>query len=275
MQVSFTENGTVLTGAVLNIQKTFECGQCFRFIPDGDGYSGVAFGRALHVTQDGDAVLLYGVRQPEYEEIWARYFDLDRDYDALSAAFCNDETLRTAYTFSRGIRILSQDPWETLCSFILSQNNNIPRIRKIIAALCEHFGTPIEGTPFYAFPTAERLASAGTEGLARVRCGFRAKYVADAAEKVASGTLDLQALRNQPYEAAKAGLMTIYGVGTKVADCVLLFSLGFYEAFPIDVWVKKVISKYYGKSFDGSRFGAYAGIAQQYLFYYERSICGR
>lgn len=100
------------------------------------------------------------------EEIWARYFDLDRDYDALSAAFCNDETLRTAYTFSRGIRILSQDPWETLCSFILSQNNNIPRIRKIIAALCEHFGTPIEGTPFYAFPTAERLASAGTEGLA-------------------------------------------------------------------------------------------------------------
>ena len=146
---------------------------------------------------------------------------------------------------------------------------------KIIAALCEHFGTPIEGTPFYAFPTAERLASAGTEGLARVRCGFRAKYVADAAEKVASGTLDLQVLRNQPYEAAKAALMTIYGVGTKVADCVLLFSLGFYEAFPIDVWVKKVISKYYGKSFDGSRFGAYAGIAQQYLFYYERSICGR
>ena len=274
MQVSFTENGTVLTGAVLNIQKTFECGQCFRFIPDGDGYSGVAFGRALHVTQDGDAVLLYGVRQPEYEEIWARYFDLDRDYDALSAAFCNDETLRTAYTFSRGIRILCSRGKRSVP--LSSRRTTTSRASvKSSPHSANTSGTPIEGTPFYAFPTAERLASAGTEGLARVRCGFRAKYVADAAEKVASGTLDLQALRNQPYEAAKAALMTIYGVGTKVADCVLLFSLGFYEAFPIDVWVKKVISKYYGKSFDGSRFGAYAGIAQQYLFYYERSICGR
>ena len=245
------------------------------FAPDGGGYTGVAFGRVLHVTQDGGSIMLHGVDRAAYEAVWADYFDLARDYEALSDAFCGDEALRTAYAFSRGIRILAQDPWETLCSFILSQNNNIPRIRKIIASLCERFGAPIAGTPFYAFPTAERLAEAGMEGLAEIRCGFRAKYVADAAARVASGALDLEALRKQSYETAKAALMTVYGVGAKVADCVLLFSLGFYEAFPVDVWVKKVIAKYYGEGFDGRRFGAYAGVAQQYLFYYERSLSGR
>ena len=275
MVVSFTPAGTVLTGAALDIRKTFDCGQCFRFAPDGGGYTGVAFGRVLHVTQDGGSIMLHGVDRAAYEAVWADYVDLARDYEALSDAFCGDEALRTAYAFSRGIRILAQDPWETLCSFILSQNNNIPRIRKIIASLCERFGAPIAGTPFYAFPTAERLAEAGMEGLAEIRCGFRAKYVADAAARVASGALDLEALRKQSYEAAKAALMTVYGVGAKVADCVLLFSLGFYEAFPVDVWVKKVIAKYYGEGFDGRRFGAYAGVAQQYLFYYERSLSGR
>ena len=266
---------------VLNLAQTLDCGQSFRFYPvtlenNIPAWRGVAFSRGLTVYQDENNDLVLDCTEQEFRDIWFDYFDFNTDYkksrEVLSALH---PALKEAAEFAGGIRILKQEPFEALCSFIISQNNNIPRIRKIIAALCEHFGTPIEGTPFYAFPTAERLASAGTEGLARVRCGFRAKYVADAAEKVASGTLDLQALRNQPYEAAKAALMTIYGVGTKVADCVLLFSLGFYEAFPIDVWVKKVISKYYGKSFDGSRFGAYAGIAQQYLFYYERSICGR
>ncbi|MGM9610687.1 MAG: DNA glycosylase, partial [Candidatus Woodwardiibium sp.] len=133
MVVSFTPAGTVLTGAALDIRKTFDCGQCFRFAPDGGGYTGVAFGRVLHVTQDGGSIMLHGVDRAAYEAVWADYFDLARDYEALSDAFCGDEALRTAYAFSRGIRILAQDPWETLCSFILSQNNNIPRIRKIIA----------------------------------------------------------------------------------------------------------------------------------------------
>ena len=198
MVVSFTPAGTVLTGAALDIRKTFDCGQCFRFAPDGGGYTGVAFGRVLHVTQDGGSIILHGVDRAAYEAVWADYFDLARDYEALSDAFCGDEALRTAYAFSRGIRILAQDPWETLCSFILSQNNNIPRIRKIIASLCERFGAPIAGTPFYAFPTAERLAEVGMEGLAEIRCGFRAKYVADAAARVASGA--------RPRSAAEAVL---------------------------------------------------------------------
>ena len=143
MVVSFTPAGTVLTGAALDIRKTFDCGQCFRFAPDGGGYTGVAFGRVLHVTKDGGSIILHGGDRAACEAVWADYFDLARDYEALSDAFCGDEALRTAYAFSRGIRILAQDPWETLCSFILSQNNNIPRIRKIIASLCERFGAPI------------------------------------------------------------------------------------------------------------------------------------
>lgn len=268
MQVSFTENGTVLTGAVLNIQKTFECGQCFRFIPDGDGYSGVAFGRALHVTQDGDAVLLYGVRQPEYEEIWARYFDLDRDYDALSAAFCNDETLRTAYTFSRGIRILSQDPWETLCSFILSQNNNIPRIMGIVDRLCENFGEPLPGGGF-SFPEPERLMDLSAEDLAPLRCGFRARYVLDAARRVGSGELPLNEIAALPLPEAREALQVIDGVGPKVAECALLYGMHRLDAFPLDVWMRRAMQTLFpGKSPDF--FGPYAGIAQQYVFHYSR-----
>ncbi|MFR5864193.1 MAG: DNA-3-methyladenine glycosylase family protein [Acutalibacteraceae bacterium] len=167
MVVSFTPAGTVLTGAALDIRKTFDCGQCFRFAPDGGGYTGVAFGRVLHVTQDGGSIMLHGVDRAAYEAVWADYFDLARDYEALSDAFCGDEALRTAYAFSRGIRILAQDPWETLCSFILSQNNNIPRIRKIIASLCERFGAPIAGTPFYAFPPPSGLPKPGWKGWRR------------------------------------------------------------------------------------------------------------
>ena len=273
MEITFNDTGTVITsGGDFDIKKTFECGQCFRFDPDGDGYTGTAFGRVLHLTQSGDTVTLCGVGKEDFKNIWEPFFDIDRDYSGISHDMCTDDTLSRAYGYSRGIRILAQDPWETLCSFIISQNNNIPRIKKIIGLLCTNFGELIQGTQYYSFPSARRIADAGMEALDVIRSGFRSKYIYDAAVKVADGSIDLELLKKLPYEEAKSALMSIKGVGEKVANCVLLFSLGFYGAFPVDVWVKKVIIKYYGDDFDSARFGKYAGIAQQYLFYYERSL---
>lgn len=273
MEITFNDTGTVITsGGDFDIKKTFECGQCFRFDPDGDGYTGTAFGRVLHLTQYGDTVTLCGVGKEDFKNIWEPFFDIDRDYSGISHDMCTDDTLSRAYGYSRGIRILAQDPWETLCSFIISQNNNIPRIKKIIGLLCMNFGERIQGTQYYSFPSARRIADAGMEALDVIRSGFRSKYIYDAAVKVADGSIDLELLKTLPYEEAKSALMSIKGVGEKVANCVLLFSLGFYGAFPVDVWVKKVIIKYYGDDFDSARFGKYAGIAQQYLFYYERSL---
>ena len=166
---------------------------------------------------------------------------------------------------------MRQDPWEALCSFIISQNNNIPRIKKIIASLCALLGEEIsEGV--YDFPTPESIARVGASGLAPIKAGFRAAYIADAAEKVATGKLDLNSLYHVSLEDAVTALCTIKGVGPKVAGCVALFGLGHMDSFPIDVWIKRVIEKYYDKDFTPKVFGEYAGIAQQYLFYHERYL---
>ena len=163
----------------------------------------------------------------------------------------------------------------------MSQNNNIPRIKKIIAALSEEYGEKFEyksgdgeSKTFYSFPTAEALARAGEEALYALRTGFRAKYIYDAARKVAEGELDLGSIAKLPTSEAAAELMKIKGVGLKVASCVLLFGFGRTEAFPVDVWVRRVLDKYYPDGLDTTALGRYAGIAQQYLFYYERYING-
>ena len=178
--------------------------------------------------------------------------------------------VRNALNSAKGIRILRQDRWETLCSFIISQNNNIPRIKGIIGRLCEAFGERIDGG--YAFPSADRIASLTEEQLAPIRSGFRARYILDAARRVTDGRTDLDAVSAMIYDDAKKYLMQIKGVGNKVADCVLLFGYGFFDAFPKDVWIKRVIEKYYGENFDESIFKPYGGIAQQYLFYSERGF---
>ena len=218
MEIIFNDTGTVITsGGDFDIKKTFECGQCFRFDPDGDGYTGTAFGRVLHLTQCGDTVTLCGVGKEDFKNIWEPFFDIDRDYSGISHDMCTDDTLSRAYGYSRGIRILAQDPWETLCSFIISQNNNIPRIKKIIGLLCTNFGERIQGTQYYSFPSARRIADAGMEALDVIRSGFRSKYIYDAAVKVADGSIDLELLKTLPYEEAKSALMSIKGVGEKVA----------------------------------------------------------
>ncbi len=248
-----------------------ECGQCFRFDKiDEDEYSLVACGRALNIKRLNDGWLFCDIDEKEFKESFYTYFDLERDYGAIIDSFSFDKSISRAAFSGSGIRIFRQDPWETLVSFIISQNNNIPRIKKIIDSLCRLLGEEKNG--IYSFPTAKAIASAGIEGLAPIKSGFRAKYIVDAATKVVSGEVSLERIASIGYTAALDELKSIKGVGDKVANCVLLFGFGYYEAFPIDVWVKRVIAKYYGEGFDPTSLGKYAGIAQQYLFYYERNI---
>jgi len=257
-----------------DLEKTFECGQCFRWNADGrGGYTGVASGRAARLRSVGGSVFITGSPE-DFETVWHAYFDLGRDYAKIRQALCVDGFMRKAAAFGAGIRILRQDKWEALCSFIISQCNNIPRIKGIINALCREFGGRIdfEGGEFYAFPAAEVLAALDEKDLAPLRCGYRAEYIISAARAVASGGLDLEALAGGTLGDARAELKKLRGVGDKVADCTALFGLNMTDAFPVDVWMKRAVAEFYGPGFDPGVFHPYAGIAQQYIFYYIRSM---
>ena len=253
-------------------EKIFTCGQCFRWNRGPDGsFTGVALGHAARLRREGDRLLISGTRR-ELEEIWHGYFDLDRDYRALRRSVCIDDYMRAASDFGAGIRILNQDRWETLCSFLLSQCNNIPRIKKIVEALCALYGDEItfNGRKYFSFPGPERLAALEPEDLLPIRCGYRAPYVIAAARAVASGELDLDALAKGDIQTAKAALTALPGIGDKVANCVILFSLRLGSAFPVDVWMKKALKAHYPEGLDSGVFGENAGLAQQYMFYYQR-----
>ena len=264
----------------------FDCGQAFRFLPVENSaheceYCGIAFGKYISVAQDGDTLTLYGVNEDDLKKIWISYLGLDFDIgvarsDILSRS--DNPALREAVEYGKGIRILRQEKWETLCSFIISQNNNIPRIRGLIGTLSKALGEKIElkNGEFYSFPSAEAIVAAGVDALREMKFGFRAPYIYDAATKVASGEIDLEAVAMaETTEEAAQMLMKIKGVGPKVAACTLLFGFDRTDAFPVDLWVKRVIEKYFPAPFDASSLGAYAGLAQQYLFYYERYLGGK
>ena len=225
-------------------------------------------GKRLEIRKLGEGEFLFlGTNQQEFEEIWENYFDLQTNYAALKSALCCDPVMAEATTYAPGIRVLRQNGWEALCTFIISQNNNIKRIRGIVERLCECFGEPVDGG--FDFPTAERMAQLTLEDLAPLRSGFRAKYLLDAAQKVSSGVVDLSAIPSMTYEEAQAHLRQINGVGPKVADCALLF--GFYrlDAFPMDVWMKRAMATLYPDGLPENIL-PYRGIAQQYLFHYAR-----
>lgn len=251
-------------------EHTFECGQCFRFTPHAQGgYAGVAFGRFVRIWCDGGSLFLEAARS-DFDEIWRSFLDLDRDYAQIDRLLCHDPQLRQAVDFGRGLRVLAQDPWETLCTFILSQCCNIPRIRSMTEALCRLFGVPAAGgQDVFAFPTPEALACCTEADLVPVRAGYRARYLLSAARRVVEG-FDLDALRVLSTDQARERLMTLDGVGRKVADCVLLFGLHKLDAFPVDTWMKKA-SGLWENGFPTQFFGETAGIAQQYIFYYVRS----
>jgi len=263
----------LLTDDDFDLERIFECGQCFRWNADEKGvYTGVAHGRAAKIYRDGDSIFISGSLE-DFENIWRGYFDLGRSYAEIRAGLCTDDYMREASDFGAGIRILYQDKWEALCSFIISQNNNIPRIKKTVEKLCELFGekTGLFGEEFYTFPAAEKIAVLSEEDLAPLRSGYRAEYIIGAARGVASGEIDLEKISKMPPADACKALKTIKGVGDKVANCVVLFGLQMLDAFPVDVWMKKALKAHYEGGFDPGIFAPYAGIAQQYMFYFARS----
>ena len=271
----YKRNGEIEISGIsdFDLAKTFECGQCFRWNADESGvYIGVAFGRVATLYRRGESVFISGSID-DFETIWRSYFDLDRDYTQIRQKLCIDDFMRSATAFGEGIRILRQDKWEALCSFIISQNNNIPRIKAIINTLCREFGDAIEykGKQYFSFPSASSLAVLDIKQLSPLRCGYRAEYIIMSARMVADGTVDLEAISQDTPDAARITLKKLHGVGDKVADCVMLFGLNMLDAFPIDVWMKRAVVQHYGPLFDPKIFSPYAGIAQQYIFNFIRS----
>ncbi len=270
IKIDYKDSNTYIYGIEdFDLPHTLDCGQAFRWCENEYGnWCGVAFERYLELKKLEDGtVVLFGASKEDFENIWCDYFDLERNYRSIMEILSENETLKKACEYSHGIRILNQEPFETLCSFIISQNNNIKRIKGIIERLCENFGEEKNG--FYTFPTVEKLASLTLEDLAILRSGFRAKYLLDAAKKVANGEVDLQNLKNLPLDEARAELMKIVGVGPKVADCCLLFSHRHIDAYPKDVWIKRAMEVLFGGELPENA-KKYAGIAQQYIFFYAR-----
>lgn len=257
--------------AELSPYKTFECGQCFRWnaIADDD-YLGVASGRAARVfTCDGSALI-----ECEEEDIdfWRDYLDMGTDYVSARESVMRGEYLTECAECGEGIRILRQDKWEALCSFIISQCNNIPRIKSIVEKLCALFGEKFE-TPWgekYAFPSASRVALLEEPELAPLHSGYRAPYIIGAARAVTSGDIDLEGAAAMDGDEARKYLKTLNGVGDKVANCAVLFGLHRLDAFPVDVWIKRALREHMPKDFDPKSLGEYAGLAQQYMFFAER-----
>ncbi|MBE6648225.1 MAG: DNA-3-methyladenine glycosylase 2 family protein [Ruminococcaceae bacterium] len=275
MDYIFKDGGVIIRHSpFFDVERTLDCGQCFRFDKDENNvFHGVAFGKYLRFEslENGD-IFIPNMSENEFKDKFISFFAFDMNYEEIISSLVFDKTVKDSLSRSIGIRVLNQEPWEALCSFIISQNNNIPRIKKIVSALCELCGEKVDGCNMKAFPTAQAVYSLGVDGLAPIKSGFRAKYIISAAESVVNGETDFDSLRKSDYETAKKQLMKIKGVGPKVADCALLFGLGFTEAFPVDVWIKRVVSKYYGEGFTPEYFGKYAGIAQQFLFYNERYV---
>lgn len=263
---------TVAIPAPFSLPQTLDCGQAFRWAPvpgQPGAWQGVAQGQTLTLWESQGEVS-FACTQEDFDTLWAPYFDLAEDYAQKYAALSSmSPILAQAAAFAPGIRILRQEPWEALCSFIVSQNNNIPRIKGILARLCEGWGQPIPGAGQYAFPTPQALAGETPETLAPLRAGYRAKSLIDAAQKVAAGQVDLTAIAQAPLEDARQQLQKITGVGPKVAECALLYGFHRTQCFPLDVWMKRAMQVLL-PGFSPGDFGGNAGLAQQLIFHYSR-----
>ncbi|HJB68185.1 MAG TPA: DNA-3-methyladenine glycosylase 2 family protein [Candidatus Fournierella excrementigallinarum] len=258
----------------LDLSATLGCGQTFLWKPlEGGGWAGVAAGRAVTARMEGAVLALEGAKEAD-RPFWENYFALDMDYPALLARFCaGSKRLAACVEHRPGIRVLRQPFFETLCCFIISQNNNIPRIAAITGRLCEGLGEKLaEGA--YAFPTPQVLAARQPEDLAFLRAGWRAEYLIDAAQKVASGQVSEAALAGLCDADARALLTTIKGVGPKVADCVLLYSLSRWSVVPMDVWMKRAMARLFPRGAPAC-CRPYQGIAQQFIFDYARASLPR
>lgn len=266
----------------------FECGQCFRWNENEDNtYTGIFKGNVINVEEKEDEIIFKGICNKYIKEIVEEYFDLSRNYEEIKERLSKiDDNLKTSVGYGQGIRILNQDLWETIMSFIISANNNIPRIKGIIERISAKYGKALEynGKIYHAFPTPEELRNVSIKEYRDLGAGFRDKYLYQTVQDVLNGNIDLEELHTQDTENVRKELLKLQGVGPKVADCILLFStLKRFEVFPIDVWVRRVMNELYiNKENEESvnkkeinelaekKFGNIAGLAQQYLFYWKR-----
>lgn len=287
MKVSCENNIVTVDGVNdFTLSQILECGQCFHFDKlDEEVYEVVAFGRAVKMEQTDKVLRIYGSSMEDYEGIWKLYLDMDNDYGLIKQSVIKaDGALKTAVDEKSGIHILNQDFFETLISFIVSQNKSIPQIKQCVKNISHRFGDEVigyNGETFYVFPDVQRLHDATEEELRECKVGFRAPYIKNATEAVYSGAVTKEKLDELDIAQARELLMTIKGVGEKVANCVLLFGLGRREAFPVDVWMKRIMEQMYfdGKdtkkqdieAFAVNKFGDLGGYAQQYLFDYART----
>lgn len=266
----------------------FECGQCFRWDKNEDGsYTGIVRKSVLNVKKNGKDIVITGISNENLNKLINEYFDLERDYKKIKFKLSKiDDDIAKSIKYGEGIRILNQDLWETIISFIISANNNIPRIKGIIKRICEKYGEKIvwKKKVYYSFPTPEELSKAEVSDLRKLGLGFRDIRVYETTQIINSNKIDLNKLKNEETEVTREILLTLPGVGPKVADCILLFSeLKRLEVFPIDVWVRRVMNELYIKMEDETKvnknvvlklakekYGDLAGLAQQYLFYWKR-----
>lgn len=261
-----------ITNDYFSVKKICESGQCFRLREIGEEkYALTALGHYMEIAQKGNEIV-FGCTQQEFDTVWNQYFDMETDYgQIISAADRTDAYLCRALSYGEGIRILRQDLWEMIISFIISQQNNIKRIRKCVDFLCERYGERKQAgnTFYYDFPTAEALAGAPLSDLYACNLGYRSRYIHDTSASIAGGAVDLGAVAKMEYDPAKTELMKLCGVGTKVADCICLFALHQTDAFPRDTHINKVLARQYPAGFPFERYRGYAGILQQYIFYYD------
>jgi N-glycosylase/DNA lyase len=261
----------------------FECGQAFRWEKEKDNsYTVVANGKVINVFKQNEDIIINNTSAEDFNDIWKSYFDLNTDYTNIKLWLNNDEIMKKAIAFGQGIRILDQDEFEMIISFIISANNRIPMIKKVIENLSISFGDKIgeyNGKLYYSFPTHEQLANADLELIKSCKAGFRSERIKEAAMRIAGERDVVYKLKNKSYDEALEYLLTYKGIGNKVANCILLFSMKQFSTFPVDVWVRRVMQELYVpkttndkqiREFAESKFGNMSGYAQQYLFYYAR-----
>lgn len=287
--IKYLEDKVILEGVKnFNIKQILECGQCFRWDKVGEmNYIIVAFGKVLEILQEEDKVIFLNTNKEDFETIWFKYFDLERDYDAIKAALSFDDTLKSSVEYGYGIRLINQEAFELLISFIISARNSIPSIKKTILKISQRWGNEIQykGNIYYTFPTPEMLKDATEDEIRATGASFRSKYIVDTVKNVnddlnnPEGTYNLERIISLSDDECHTALQAFKGVGAKVADCIMLFSMGKQSAFPVDVWVKRAMMHFYNaeegslnkiRIFGRTKFGQYAGFAQQYLFYYAR-----
>lgn len=269
------------------LEHIFECGQCFRWNKqEDDSYIGVISDRIIKISKDGNSIFIESNNEDDIESIINNYFNLETDYKEIKNKLSNaDEYLKNSIEYGHGIRILKQDIWECIISFIISANNNIPRIKKIIENISRTYGKKIcfNGNDYFLFPTPEELSKASVQDLRNLGLGFRDKRVYTTTQMILNNEINLNELQNESTTVVREQLLKLDGVGEKVADCILLFGFNRWDTFPVDVWVRRVMNELYIHNADENKvnkkeiiklakdkFLGIEGLAQQYLFYWKR-----